>query len=767
MRIRKIGVVGSGTMGGAIAALSASVGIPVVLLDIAAAEGDRSGPAEQGLKRAVESKPPAFLSRGRAGLVTVGNLEDDFERLADCDWVIEVIVEKPEPKKALYARLEALLPDHAIVTTNTSGIPVSSLAQGRTPSFRKRFFGTHFFNPPRHLHLLELIPTAETDPELLREMAGFGERILGKGVVVARDTPGFIANRLGVYMLSLATRLMDSHQLTIEEADILTGPLVGRPNSATFRTADLSGLDVLKVVRDGLATATGDDFGVPAWVDELVARGALGEKSGEGFYKRSGDSILTLAWQTGEYRPREKPQIPGTSGLEGMPLADRLRGVLDLPGKYGAFSRALLAGGWSYALERAPEIAYDLPAVDRALEWGFAWELGPFRQMDAVGLERVRELLRQEGSAEPPLLQNAGAGFYRDEQTVVLAFDGSATRLPERPGAVDLPRIRRSGGVIEENDGAALLDLGEGVILLEFRSKMGTLDGDVIDLLHSGLERIRKENRPGLVIGHGDPRAFSAGANLKTTLSAANSGRWDELDQLVRDFQRATMAIRYASCPVVVAPFGLTLGGGAELTLHAGAVQAHGELYMGLVEAGVGLIPAGGGTKELLFRFMEELAGYPEADPFEAVRRAFDLIAVARVSGSALEAGELGLLRSRDRITMNRDFLLADARARVLDLAPDWIPPVRGTIQLLGGRALGNLRYGISAMREGGRITDHEAYIGERLAYILCGGDGDPREVTEQDVLDLEREAFLELLGTEKTRERIRYTLETGKTLRN
>ncbi len=767
MRIRKIGVVGAGTMGGGIAALAASAGVPVVLLDVAGADDERNGPVTKGLQRALGAKPSAFMSRGRADLIRIGNLEDDLDSLADCDWVVEAIVERPDPKKALYARLEPILGEHAIVSTNTSGIPVATLAEGRGDSFRRRFLGTHFFNPARYLHLLEVIPTPDTDPKVLVHLIEFGEAILGKGVVVARDTPGFIANRLGVRAIDRAIGLMDEYGLTIEEVDLLTGPLVGRPKSATFRTADLTGLDVLRAVREGLAAATGEEFGVPAWVDEMVERGRLGEKTGAGFYKRESEGILTLDWKTGEYRRRRRPEIPGVDELEKQPLADRLRGVLSLPGAHGEFSRVLFAETWGYTLEKAPEIAYDLLAVDRALEWGFAWELGPFRQMDAVGLGPVRELLEARGAGEPELLRRAGRSFYRDDLGAFLGFDGKSISVPERPGTLALSRVRRTGRIPRADSGATLLDIGDGVILLEFRAKMGTLNESVIGMLDAGLELVSREDRPGLVIGHEDPRTFSAGADLKAVLAAAEAGRWEVIDSFVRDFQRATAAIRRAPFPVVVAPFGLTLGGGAEITLHAARVQAHAELYMGLVEAGVGLIPAGGGTKELLFRFTEELAPYQEADPFEAVRRAFNLIALARTSGSALEAIEAGLLRPADRVSMNRDRLLADARARVLDLASDWIPPVRGTIEALGWKALGNLRYGISAMREAGQITDHEALIGEKLARVLCGGDGNPRTVTEEDILDLEREAFLELLGTEKTRERIRYTLETGKTLRN
>jgi 3-hydroxyacyl-CoA dehydrogenase len=536
---------------------------------------------------------------------------------------------------------------------------------------------------------------------------------------------------------------------------------------------------VLKAVREGLSASTGDDFTVPVWVDELVARGALGEKSGAGYYKRDGDMIFALDWKTGEYHPRAKPEIPGVAELERKPLEERLRGILDLPGKYGDFARGLSAGIWHYALEKGPEIAQDLVSVDRALEWGFGWEMGPFRQVDAVGIHRVREIFSGAGLSEAGLLSlpdrpspelhqpDAQQGFYRDGGTKYLAFADGAIQSAPFPTRLTVASLRQAGRIVEENPEAGLYDAEDGVLILGFRSKMGTLTDKVMGLLQASLDRIAREGLAGLVITHDDLRAFSAGANLKLVLAAANDEKWDEVEAMVRGFQSATMAIRHAPFPVVVAPFGLTLGGGAEITLHAGQVQAHGELYMGLVEAGVGLIPAGGGTKELLFRFTEELAGYPEADPFEAVRRAFDLIAVARMSPSAVDAVEAGLLPPGSRITMQRDRLLMDARNQVVALAGCWSPPSRTTIQALGRKALGNLRYGISAMREAGHITDHEVLIAGKLAHILCGGDGDPRMVTEQDILDLEREAFLSLLGTAKTRERIRYTLETGKTLRN
>lgn len=767
MRIKRIGVVGAGVMGRGIAALAASAGVPAVLLDVPGPE-DRDAPARRGLEAALKSKPASFMDPACAALVEIGNTEDHLGRLAACDWVVEAIIEQPEPKRALYARLEAVLRPDAIVTTNTSGIPMRILTEGRSEAFRRRFLGTHFFNPPRYLHLLELIPTPDTDPSVVEAIAGFGDRVLGKGIVIAKDAPGFIANRLGVHGLVGALRLMEEFDLTVDEVDALTGPLLGRPKSATFRTADISGLDVLAHVTAGLGAATGEDFSLPAWVKDLIARGRLGQKSGAGFYRKDGDRIQSYDWKAGEYVPQRNPEIPGLEALLGRPLPERLRGALELPGKYGAFMRAAAAHGMHYVLRKTPELAHDIVSVDRAMEWGFGWELGPYRQLDAVGLDRYRALFAERGVDAPPLPDGPGGAFYRaaDGGAAVFSPAGYAA-VPARAGILTLDALRRPETTLAANDDAALLELGDGVVLLELRAKMGTLGPGVIELLEQAVRRIEREDRPGLVVGREDAAAFSAGANLVVALTAVQQRLWDRLEEGVAAFQNATMGLRRAPFPVVVAPFGLTLGGGAELTLHADLVQAHAELYIGLVEAGVGLIPAGGGTKELLFRFAGELAPYDGADPFEAVRRAFQTIAMARTSASALDARGLGFLRDRDRISMNRDRLLADARARVLELAPGYTPPPPRTLTALGRDALGNLRAAAWSLREAGQITGHELAIASELAYVLSGGDGAPRTVTEQDILDLEREAFLRLLGTPQTQERIAYTLRTGKTLRN
>jgi 3-hydroxyacyl-CoA dehydrogenase len=772
MRIAKLGVVGAGTMGSGIAALAASAGIPVVLLDIPGPAGDRNAPARTGLERARKARPAAFMDVARAGLISIGNLDDSLDLLAGCDLILEAIIEQPGPKQALYARLEPLLEPTAIVASNSSGIPMRILMEGRSDRFKRHFLGMHFFNPPRYLHLLELIPTPDTAPESLDAARRFSEVLLGKGIVLARDVPGFVANRLGVYGMVAAMKGLVESELTIDEVDALTGPLLGRAKSATFRTADITGLDVLLHVSKELSAGTGEDFSMPEWVEKLAARGQRGDNTGGGFYKNAGKEISSLDWKTLEYGPQQKVEDPALAALMKQPLEQRLGSAAELPGKYGGFVRDYLLRMSHYVLETAPAIAYDIVAVDRAIEWGYAWEAGPLRQMDALGHDLLREGFARLGLDVPPLLAAAknGAFFHHEDggQTY-LTGTSSYAPVPPVPGQIALDVVRaRTGAEIESSRDANILDLGDGVLLLEARSKMNTMGAGVLAMLRTALERVADGKYEGLVIGNDDPRAYSAGADLGAVVQQVQASDWTGLEEMVRYFQEGAQLVRRAPFPVVAAPFGLTLGGGCEYALHCDRIQAHAELYMGLVEAGVGLIPAGGGTKELLFRFTEALVPYDEADPFEGVKRAFKVIAMATTSTSALEARALGFLRpAADRITMNRDRLITDAKARVLDLAPDYVAPVPRTITALGKDAFGNLLYAGWAMKEGGQITEHEVRIARELAYVLCGGDGPARVVCEQDVLDLEREAFLRLLGTKETQERIAYTLKTGKPLRN
>ena len=771
MRIRRLGVVGAGTMGSGIAALAASAGIPVTLLDVPGTAADRNAVARGGLDRARKARPAAFMDPDRSALIEIGNTDDDLTRLAGCDLVIEAIIEQIEPKRALYERLQAIVPPTTIVASNTSGIPIHDLVHGRDAGFRSRFVGMHFFNPPRYLHLLEIIPTAETSEATLAAARRFSDRILGKGIVLARDVPGFVANRLGVFGMVLAIRQMEKHGLTIDEADLLTGVLTGRSKSATFRTADLSGIDVIAHVTGGLSQTTGEDFALSPWIMELVRAGRVGEKSGAGFYARAGKEIRTLDWRTGEYLPQSKPSTAEVARLARLPLADRFAAFRDWSDREGAFVREYLLRFSHYVLATAPSIAYDLPAADHAMEWGYAWEIGPFKQMDLLGVDFLRRGFAELGLDEPGLLREADAGFYSGDGTRVLSLSGGYEPIPREPGEIRLADMHlpsnRALRVLDDSRDASVVDGGSGVAIIEFHSKMNTLGEGVLAMLNRALDRVERDELTGLVIGNDDPRTFTAGADLSMILALVAAGDWKRLEEAVRAFQDISLRIRQSPFPVVAAPFGLTLGGGCEFSLYADAIQAHAETYMGLVEVGVGLIPAGGGTTEVVFRFTSELASYEEADLFEAVKRAFQLIAMAKTSTSALDARKLGFLRDRDRITMNRDRLLADAVARVAELAPDYVPAPPRVVTALGNEALGNLRYAAWAMREAGQISEHDARIAHELAYVMAGGDGPRRPVTERDLLDLEREAFLRLLGTPETQQRMKYTLETGKPLRN
>jgi 3-hydroxyacyl-CoA dehydrogenase len=768
MRIAKVGVVGAGAMGAGIAALAASSGFPVVLLDVPDAP-DRNARARTGVERALKSRPPAFLDPSAEARITVGNIEDDLELLRQCNWIVEAIIERPEPKRELFARIEPLLRPNAIVTSNTSGIPIHTLSAGRGETFRQHFLGTHFFNPVRHLHLLELIPTSDTLPDVVTRIRDVAERMLGKGVVLAKDVPGFIANRLGIHGMFRTIRLMEEFGLSIDEVDALTGPFIGRPKSATFRTADISGLDVLADVSAGLSATTGEDFSLPKWVHELVRQGKLGAKTGAGFYRKEGSQILTLDWRTGEYRPQTVPHLAELDFLKREPLPARLRGITRAGGTHAEFLRALLLETAAYTLVKTPDIAYDISSVDRALEWGFAWEMGPFAVFDALGVDWLKAAFTERGQGAPGLLGIVRESFYRQlgSGPRQLSFIGEYAPIEPIPQSLDLDLVQLRVGSLADNKEATLVDIGDGVALLKLHGKMNTLGSGALDMIERSLEIVHKSGFAGLVMGSANSGTFSAGANLVEVLSEVDAKHWDALDTAVRRFQGLVHSLKTVPFPVVVAANGLTLGGGAEFALHAARIQAGGELYIGLVEAGVGLLPAGGGTKQLLFRFTQDLEPYEEADPFEAVKRAFKLISMGVMSASALDARRQGFLRAGDRISMNRDRVLSDAKARVLELAPDYTPPVPRTVRALGSEGLGNLRYGIWSMHEAGYITDHEVTIGNKIAHVLSGGDGPPRYVTEQDILDLEREAFLSLLGTPETRARIAYMLENGKPLRN
>jgi 3-hydroxyacyl-CoA dehydrogenase len=765
-RIRTAAVIGAGTMGAQIAAHLANAGLSVRLLDVSAEA------ARTGLERAKALKPDPFFTPEASARIQTGAFDDALTALETCDWVVEAIVEDLAAKRALLARIEDHLAPHAVVSTNTSGIPIASIAEGRSDAFRRRWMGTHFFNPPRYLHLLEIVPTAETDPQAVSDIGGFADRRLGKGIVIARDTPNFIANRLGLFGVMRTFEALASGEYTIEEIDAITGPAIGRPKSATFRTMDIAGIDVLAHVARNLVERleSPDDraaFAAPPLVAELVDRGWIGAKGGRGFYWKRGDEILVLDPATMDYRPKQAVKLPSLDAaraIEGTP--DRLRAVFRAKDKAGEFLRRTLGTQLVYAARVAPSIAHSIDDVDRAMRWGFGWELGPFETWDAIGVQDIVGLCNVDDP--PPLLREAlVCGRFRSARPGTGAAPASRVELvpPAGPGLEILRSAKDRASVVRRNAGASLVDLGDGVLAVEFHSKMNTIGGDAIQMIEAGIVEAELRHR-ALVVGN-ESLNFSAGANLMLVLLEAQEGNWDEVDAMVRAFQRATMAIKHANVPVVVAPVGLALGGGCELALHADRVQAAAETYMGLVEAGVGLIPAGGGTKEMLARAME--SDPSSSDPLPAVRRVFETIGFGVVSTSAAHARRIGYLRDVDGVTMNRDRLIADAKQRALERSSEYVPLERRTAIRVGGEdLLAALKLGIHLAWRAGRISEHDAVIGRQLAWVLAGGSlPHAGTVTELHLLDLEREAFLSLCGERKTQERIAHTLKTGSPLRN
>ena len=765
MSIRSVGVLGAGTMGAQIALHLANAGVPSVLLDVS------RDAARQGLERARRLKPDPQFTPEAWTLVATGSFDDDLALVADVDWVVEAVVERIEVKRELLARVAGACRADAVLSTNTSGIPVGAIAEGWPAERKARWLGTHFFNPPRYLSLLELVPTADTAPAVVAAMAAFGDRGLGKGVVVARDTPNFIGNHLALHGVAAVLRAVESGRYSIDEVDAITGRAIGRPASATFRTIDIAGLDilahVLRNLEDRLPEA-GDRawFRTPDLLARLVAAGALGEKAGRGFYQRRKDAtgasaIFTLDPVTGDYVPQRKPTFPSIEA--GRAIDDpgaRVRMLFTGADRVGQFLRETLAPTLVYAARVAPDIAQSIDDVDRVMRWGFGWDLGPFELIDAIGVREVVEAARTQGvEAVPPMLADAlAAGRNR-------LRDGPLP--PAGPGLEVLRTAKAARGVVASNPGASLVDLGDGVLAVEFHSKMNAIGGDTIAMLHQGVREAARNYR-ALVIGNEAP-AFSAGANLMLVLLEAQEGNWDELDVMVRGFQQAMLALRYSEVPVVAAPAGLALGGGCEVVLHCDRVQAAGETYLGLVEVGVGLIPAGGGTKEMVVRAMARRPS-PAADPLAAVQAAFETVALARVSASGPDAVRLGYLASSDGFTMNRDRLMADAKAVGIARAEaGYRPPARRTAIPVGGESLAAaLKLGVHLAWRAGRASDHDALIGRTLATLFAGGAlPHATTISEQHFLDLEREAFLKLLGEPKTLARIQHTLATGKPLRN
>ncbi|MGE0494055.1 MAG: 3-hydroxyacyl-CoA dehydrogenase NAD-binding domain-containing protein [Vulcanimicrobiota bacterium] len=749
-QIQRAAVIGSGTMGAGIAAHLANAGVPVLLLDIPADGKDRNAIAKKGLERLQKSKPAALMDKSRLGLIEIGNTEDDLAKVKQVDWVVEAIIEKLGPKQELLAKLEDLTGPDTIVSSNSSGIPMQLQLKGRSDAFKKRFLGTHFFNPPRYLHLLELIPTPDTAPEVIDSIAEFGDRVLGKGIVMAKDVPGFAANRVGLYCVARAMKVMLELELTPDVVDAITGPLIGRPKSATFRTMDLSGVDICYTVASNLAQATGEDVALPEVVKKLVDEGRLGEKSGQGFYKKvksNGKSqILTLNLDNFEYEDRGSVRLEEVKPLLALATPEqRIEALLKSDGPAGEFTRRTLFHQIHYAASKVGEVATSAADVDNALKWGFGWEVGPLELAEHLGREKVVEAFKERGLDVP--------AYFKSDRPASSAN-----------GLVVVKRLHQDNRVVKTNSDASLLDLGDGVALLEFHSKANSIGQKVLEMFDTADEIVKKDF-VGLVIGN-QGQNFCAGADISMILRLAQEQNFEEIRRAVGIFQGMTSRLRYCPFPTVSAPFGMTLGGGCEVMLWSDEVVSGGELYTGLVEVGVGILPAGGGTTEMLIRKSEQLL--PGADPFTAVQAAFELIGMGKVSTSALEARQMSFLRPFDHICMNHDRLISEAKARVLALAPGYTAPPRRQVKVLGEEAYANLSAGAYMMKEAGYITEYEYHLARTIARVLSGGTMNRSDTVDESVLlELEGEAFLSLSGEAKTQERLAHTLKTGKTLRN
>ena len=784
--IEEVAVLGAGVMGAAIAAHLANAGVKVLLLDVPAKDapaGDRRARnrvAADGLERARKTRPASFFSPRFETLITVGNLEDDLPAAARCDVIIEAIIENLAIKQSLYARLETL-GGEAVVASNTSGLRIRDLMAERGPGFRGRFCITHFFNPPRYLKLVEIVAGPDTAPETLARAEALCGDVLGKGLVRAKDTPNFIANRIGTFALMRALDLAVSEGYTVEEVDMVLGPATGRPKSAVFRTADVVGLDTLVHVAQHCHEALVDDerrevFAVPPVLAELVKRKWLGAKSGQGFYKKQGSEILQLDLKTFEYGPQKKPRFPSIGATKGVDDVDeRLRRMVAGDDRAAALARKVLYETLAYSAARLGEIADDVVDIDRALRWGFGWERGPFETWDALGVKETAAKMEAAGLKVPSWVQarlTAGEErFYKQEtptKLTQLRRGGGYSEVAADPRVIALDAVRAAGGEVERNPSASLLDLGDGIFCLEFHAKMNAIDPDIIALMVRALERAEREG-VGLVIGNDAPEAFSAGANLFGVMVALGQNAYQPLEEMVRNFQVAGMRLRQARVPVVAAPFGLALGGGAEVVLACPRARAAAELYIGCVEVGVGLVPAGGGCMELAARASERAPDDPGFDLLGLMKGPFEMVATARVATSAEEARDLGYLRAGDGVSMARETLIADAKQTALGLArAGWRPPPPRRIRVAGESGAATLRATLRSLAQVHKISEHDEKIGDHLARIMTGGAVPAGAVlSETALLELEREAFLSLCGEEKTRARIQQMLTTGKPLRN
>ena len=799
-KIKKAAVLGAGAMGSAIAAHLANVGIPSFLLDIVPTEmteaekkrGLTSGHPEVrnrfaflGKKKVLESTPAALYLKEDAELLTLGNFEDHLSWVTEADWIIEAIIEDLNAKRNLFRKLIPFLKEGTVVSTNTSGISIQKMCEGFSRDFEERFLGTHFFNPPRYMKLLEIIPAKSTSRAVVEKMAEIGEKSLGKGVIFAKDTMNFIANRIGSFSMAVTIRTMMEEGYRIEEVDQITGPAMGRPKLATFKLADLVGLDIVAHVSKNLyeSLPVGKEkeyFISSSFIQQMIKNQWLGQKTKQGFYKKikgeGGEETLVLDYGKLDYRPQEKVNFPSVEmGKNIEDVRERIKALVLSPDRGGQFAWKILKKTLLYSVEKIPEISDDVVNIDRGMRWGYNWDLGPFEQWDAIGLKSSVKRMEKEGETIPPLLEQllskGSSSFYDKRDGRTFFFDLGVARyqeVKEKPEILFLPSLKERKKAVLTNPGASLIDLGEGVACLEFHSKMNAIGTDTIQMMREALKEVA-EKFDGMVIGN-QGENFSAGANLMLILFEIQDENWDDVEASVKAFQDTLMAVKYFEKPVVAAPFGLTLGGGCEICLASAQVRAAAESYIGLVEIGVGLIPAGGGTKEMLLRSTENIPPDMDADTFPLVRRAFETVATAKVGTSGKEAQKLGYLRPTDRITINRDYLIHDAKRNVLALVQEGYRPPRPkkNIKILGEKGYALLQMGLFYMKEGGYITAYDEHVGKKLAYVFSGGNlPDGSEVTEQYLLDLEREAFVSLCGEAKTQARIEYMLKTGKPLRN
>ncbi|MGY6212862.1 3-hydroxyacyl-CoA dehydrogenase NAD-binding domain-containing protein [Cytobacillus firmus] len=791
-QIKKAAVLGSGVMGSGIAAHLANIGIPTLLLDIAPRELTdaekakgltlenkevRNRISEGNRQKLLKQKPAPLTSKKNIALIEAGNFEDDMERLKDVDWIIEVVVENLSIKKQVFEKVDQHRKPGSIVSSNTSGISVEAMSEGRSEDFQKHFLGTHFFNPPRYLKLLEVIPTKNTSSEVLSFMKQFGEDVLGKGVVEAKDTPNFIANRIGTYGLLVTVQEMLKGGYSVGEVDSITGPLIGRPKSATFRTLDVVGLDTFIHVANNVYDQVGgkekEVFEVPGFMKVMQEKGWLGSKTGQGFFLKKGKEILELNPETLEYGPRQKLKTASTElAKQEKGTAGKLKALVYSDDRSGQLLWNILSPALLYSAQLHEEIADDVTAIDRAMKWGFGWELGPFETWDAIGVEKSVRKMEEAGEEVPAwvkeMLEKGINSFYKEEEGQKYFYHNGEYRLiEENPKVINLKQLKKQKGVIKKNTGASIVDIGDGVALLEFHSQSNAIGLDIIQMINFAVDEVEK-NYKGLVIGN-QGKNFCVGANLGMILMEAQDDNIYELDMVVRHFQNAMMKIKYSAKPVVAAPFGMTLGGGAEVCLPAAHIQASSETYMGLVEVGVGLIPGGSGNKELYLKHLENMPNGVEFDLQKVANKVFESIAMAKVSTSGEEARDNNFLNLADGISVNGDHLLYDAKQAVLALhEKGYKPPVRKKVPVVGETGYATLLLGAQAMLYSGYISEHDLKIAKKLAYVIAGGKVPyGTEVDEQYLLDLEREAFLSLVAEPKSQQRMQHMLLKGKPLRN